>query len=97
MERIKLNFQKSEKELPKIPQSLDELRNLFHQLFPHGKQNLNYKFLIRTKDENISISENVFQNPIEELFEDEQDCIIYVVIKNNNDNNPNNGVIDNIE
>ena len=38
MERIKLNFQKSEKELPKITQSLDELRNLFHQLFPDAKK-----------------------------------------------------------
>ena len=83
MERIKLNFQNSEKILPYIPKSLAQLKHLFHELFPEVDKDYNYRFYVKQNEESIYISEDDCSKKFFNLFEeDEEEKIIYVEIHN---------------
>ena len=72
--KIKINFNNSEKILPNIPSSFAELKELFHELFEEADKKINYKFKYNLNEEENKdfiiyslISEKDFQKAIDDL------------------------------
>ena len=90
---IILKYLNKEKELSKIPDSYSELKQLFHDLFPEAKNNIDYMFLIpKEDDENIIISEEDFQNQIEEILG--MDEHIIDILNNDDDDDDADRIVD---
>ena len=62
--KIKLIFEDVEKELHKNPESLNDLKNLFHKFFPEANKSLIYNFKIHQEQEDILITEDNFVQEI---------------------------------